>query len=594
MATYSQMVLTTQGQALYAKVQTGTMLTFTRMQIGSGQLATTLTSALTSGTSYSSLSVAAIPRAMASGDTVVIGVGSTSQAVTLSAAAAANATTLEVNSFTANANYPSGAIVTDVTDAASLTALITPIDYFDINSETTSGSTANVRGIYQNTNLTTDTYTCEIGLFAQDPTAGEILYAYANAGTLGDTIPSNTAGPFSRQFQVSSAVGNATNVTANIPSTVYVPQTSVGTANGVASLDANKNVVEMEPIVSDLIGSTSVVLSGGVATKDGSVATQLDVTAATVYFSGGTRVAFAASAASQYLTSTASTTYYLDYNLDGTTSWGTAHSTQTGYVPICSVTTDSSGNVSTVSDVRPTTVELFHGAKAVDGSKLVNLPLPTALAVTDADNAFSAKQTFNAGLDLPAGQIGTVEGTLEAGSGGEINATTLGGNPPGYYLPATAEAASAAELADYNGGHTIKATWTGSAIEFEVDSSANEPVQQAVNATNATTANNANNLGGQPPSYYATASSIPANPMSAFNGGANVQSGWVNLTFSSNVAYVTFPTAFSTTPVAFAGANQNAAGGSAVLPSVFNVSTTGFSIYLADSTDNVLWLAVGN
>ncbi|MCF8566923.1 H-type lectin domain-containing protein [Alicyclobacillus tolerans] len=117
---------------------------------------------------------------------------------------------------------------------------------------------------------------------------------------------------------------------------------------------------QQQNLIADLFGDTSVVLSGGVATKDGTVANQLDVTAANVYFSDGQHVNFAASQNGQITTATASTTYYLDYNPDGTTSWGTAHSTQTGYVPICSVTTDASGNISTVTDARPTTIKLFN------------------------------------------------------------------------------------------------------------------------------------------------------------------------------------------------------------------------------------------
>ncbi|WP_206922988.1 H-type lectin domain-containing protein [Alicyclobacillus suci] len=169
MGVYGNMVITQQGQTLFGKVQTGATLTFTRMQIGSGQLA--------------------------SGQ-----------------------------------------------DPTTFTSLISPIDYFNINSVANSGGTAVVRGIYQNTNLTASTYTCEIGLYAQDPDAGEILYAYANAGTQGDTIPPYSDGPYSRQFQINTAVGNATNVTANVPSDAYVTVSEVGQPGGVASLDNNGHV----------------------------------------------------------------------------------------------------------------------------------------------------------------------------------------------------------------------------------------------------------------------------------------------------------------------------------------------------------------
>ncbi|MEK8128653.1 hypothetical protein WMW72_12120 [Paenibacillus filicis] len=73
-----------------------------------------------------------------------------------------------------------------------------------------------MRGMFDNGNITTPTYTCEVGLFALDPQDGEILYSYANAGTQGDTIPPISSGPLSKQFQLNAAIGNASNVTATV------------------------------------------------------------------------------------------------------------------------------------------------------------------------------------------------------------------------------------------------------------------------------------------------------------------------------------------------------------------------------------------
>jgi len=74
---------------------------------------TTLTSGLTNGTNYTTLSVQAIGQAIALPDTLTIGAGSTTQTVTVSAAASVGATTLHVNSFQANAGYGSGTQVND-------------------------------------------------------------------------------------------------------------------------------------------------------------------------------------------------------------------------------------------------------------------------------------------------------------------------------------------------------------------------------------------------------------------------------------------------------------------------------------------------
>ncbi|WP_054972368.1 shufflon system plasmid conjugative transfer pilus tip adhesin PilV [Paenibacillus sp. A3] len=130
----------------------------------------------------------------------------------------------------------------DGQDPTKLTALITPISFFPINSITSKDNVAYVKGIFENKSISAPTYTCELGLFAQDPNAGEILFAYANAGGQGDTVPPITSGPLSKQYQINAAVGSASNVTAIIPADAYIPSTEKGAADGVAPLDRNKKV----------------------------------------------------------------------------------------------------------------------------------------------------------------------------------------------------------------------------------------------------------------------------------------------------------------------------------------------------------------
>ena len=74
---------------------------------------TTLTSALANGSAYTQLSVQSIGQAVAVGDTLTIGVGSTTQTVKVSQAAALHATTVKVSSFVANAAYATGSPVND-------------------------------------------------------------------------------------------------------------------------------------------------------------------------------------------------------------------------------------------------------------------------------------------------------------------------------------------------------------------------------------------------------------------------------------------------------------------------------------------------
>ena len=74
---------------------------------------TTKTSALTSGHTYTSLTVNALTSAVAKGDTIFIGSGPNAQTVTASAAAAVNATTISVSSFVASQAWPVGTSVYD-------------------------------------------------------------------------------------------------------------------------------------------------------------------------------------------------------------------------------------------------------------------------------------------------------------------------------------------------------------------------------------------------------------------------------------------------------------------------------------------------
>jgi hypothetical protein len=115
---------------------------------------------------------------------------------------------------------------------------------------------------------------------------------------------------------------------------------------------------------------------GGVCTIHGGLPKQMDVTTCiywplqAVDYTIRERVINA----TFFTTVTASTTYFLDFNPDGSTSWGTAHSGVTNYVPIASVTTDGSGNIAVITDVRPTNIHLWPsavGAPAMAGKFIV-------------------------------------------------------------------------------------------------------------------------------------------------------------------------------------------------------------------------------
>ncbi|MEI6607394.1 MAG: hypothetical protein WCP35_18945, partial [Verrucomicrobiota bacterium] len=79
---------------------------------GIAPAATTLGAALASGTAYTTLTVAALPVAVTSGQVITINNGTTTQNVVASAAASAGATSITVTSFTANAVYGVGSTTT--------------------------------------------------------------------------------------------------------------------------------------------------------------------------------------------------------------------------------------------------------------------------------------------------------------------------------------------------------------------------------------------------------------------------------------------------------------------------------------------------
>lgn len=95
----------------------------------------------------------------------------------------------------------------------ALTALISPIKYINISSSKANGDTAVVQGQVTNVGIASSFYFREIGLFANDPIDGEILYAYANAGNNADSIPAYSTTPVEFTFSFNIAFSNVSGVT---------------------------------------------------------------------------------------------------------------------------------------------------------------------------------------------------------------------------------------------------------------------------------------------------------------------------------------------------------------------------------------------
>lgn len=136
-----------------------------------------------------------------------------------------------------------------------LTALISPNATVSIQGGQAIGqNTYQVKGFFTNADLSAGFWWREIGIFANDPDKGEILYAYANAGDAGDYMPTVTDQRIEKYIYFSMALANATTVNVTIPQTdTFVLKTEVGQPNGVAGLGDNGAV----PIAQGGTGATT-------------------------------------------------------------------------------------------------------------------------------------------------------------------------------------------------------------------------------------------------------------------------------------------------------------------------------------------------
>lgn len=104
----------------------------------------------------------------------------------------------------------------------------------------TNSVAAEVEGAISNTNLTVGYYMRTLGLYAQDPDEGEILYAVTIASQAGYMPPFNgktTSGAF---FRITTTIGNADNLNVQVnPSAVA----TIGEINDLQKqIDAMKKV----------------------------------------------------------------------------------------------------------------------------------------------------------------------------------------------------------------------------------------------------------------------------------------------------------------------------------------------------------------
>lgn len=109
---------------------------------------------------------------------------------------------------------------------AAMTGLINPLITVGISDVKAGNNYATVKSNFSNSELTTGFYWREIGVFAADPEKpndrnSDILYCYANAGSLAEYIPAAGSEIIEKIISIPCIIGDAENVSAEVASEIY-------------------------------------------------------------------------------------------------------------------------------------------------------------------------------------------------------------------------------------------------------------------------------------------------------------------------------------------------------------------------------------
>lgn len=109
---------------------------------------------------------------------------------------------------------------------AAMTKLVNPLITVGISSVKAGNNYATVKSNFSNSGLMTGFYWREIGVFAADPEKpndrnSDILYCYANAGSLAEYIPAAGSEIVEKIISIPCIIGDAENVSAEVASEIY-------------------------------------------------------------------------------------------------------------------------------------------------------------------------------------------------------------------------------------------------------------------------------------------------------------------------------------------------------------------------------------
>jgi predicted outer membrane repeat protein len=339
---------------------------------------------------------------------------------------------------------------------------------------------------------------------------------------------------------------------------------------------------------------TAFVEDGMVCTKDGTFSNQLDVTSGTAYITmtDGTlgQIDTAASTTSEFITSAATSTYHLYLQPDGSWYWSTSNSPQANSLYICSVLTDGSSNISTVTDQRTLSTTFLNNVTAGNGGAVY----------FNANLHFGGTQYGTGGFVLFGDKLKLANPIIETTQSGGANGITfetwsgsankvllsIGGqfNSALSYFDNSGNLNLNGDLISANGGITIESqqsgsangitfeTWSGSAnaVPFSVGGQFNSALAYVDSNGNMFTHQYLYSQSGNLNLYPEQAGAANGINLGAWNGSSNVTPFGVGNTGGS-LSWVDFSGNYN---------GQVATG----IPTTRNGSATSVPIYTGTST----------
>lgn len=277
--------------------------------VGTLASGTTTTSGLTSGYTYSTLTLnGPLVASITAGTSLNIVSGSNTQTVTLSAAAAAGATTISVTPFTANADYPASAIVQNIQTTATTTSVNSGSTYNAITLNgglviaLAAGATVTLTASDNTTQTLTLASAAAVGATTLNVTTFTANDTYASGSTVqGTTVNGTTTTGITSGDTYGTITLNAASSEALSVGAVLTLVASDGTTQNVtvsAAATTSSTAINVDPFtatdtfasgaeVEDSSGNVIGTISTGTLTSTGTIASGTSLVQATLGTSTG-------------------------------------------------------------------------------------------------------------------------------------------------------------------------------------------------------------------------------------------------------------------------------------------------------------------